>query len=41
VKYADGFMLLAKGEAVLQGMIERIIEIENEKCSEMEMNVEK
>ena len=39
MKYAERLVLLAKGEAVLQGMIERLIEIE--KCSEMEMNVEK
>jgi len=39
VKYADGLVLLTKGEAVLKGMIERQIEIE--KCNEMEMNVEK
>jgi hypothetical protein len=39
VKYADGLVLLAKGEAVLQGMRERLIEIE--KCNEMEMNVVK
>ena len=39
MKYADGLVLLAKGETVLQDMIERLIEIE--KCSEMEMIVEK
>jgi hypothetical protein len=35
VKYADGLVLMAKVETVLQGMIDRLIEIG------MEMNVEK
>jgi hypothetical protein len=39
VKYANDFVLLARKEAVLQGMIERIIEIG--RCCGMEMNVEK
>ena len=39
VRYADDLVLLAKEEAVLQGMIERIIEIG--RCCGMEMNVEK
>jgi len=39
VKYANDLVLLAREEAVLQGMIERIIEIE--RCCGMEMNVEK
>jgi hypothetical protein len=38
VKYVDGFVLLAKEETVLQGMIDRLIEIE--RCYGMEMNVE-
>jgi hypothetical protein len=29
VKYADGPVLLAKGETVLKGVIERLIEIED------------
>jgi hypothetical protein len=39
VKYADDFVLMAKEETVLQGMIDRIIEIG--RCYGMEMNVEK
>jgi hypothetical protein len=39
VKYADDFVLLAKEETVLQGMVDRIIEIGRRYG--MEMNVEK
>jgi hypothetical protein len=39
VKYADELVLLAKEETVLQGMIDRLIEIG--RCYGMEMNVEK
>jgi hypothetical protein len=39
VRYVDGIVLLAKGEAVLQFMIERLIEIG--RCYGMEMNVER
>jgi hypothetical protein len=39
VKYADDLVLLAKEEAVLQGMIDRLIEIG--RCYGVEMNVEK
>jgi hypothetical protein len=39
VKYADDIVLLAKEETVLQGMIDRLIEIG--RCYGMEMNVEK
>jgi hypothetical protein len=39
VKYADGLVLLAEEETVLQGMIDRLIEIG--KCYGMEINVEK
>jgi hypothetical protein len=39
VKYADELALLAKNEAVLQGMIDRLIEIG--RCYGMELNVEK
>jgi Reverse transcriptase (RNA-dependent DNA polymerase). len=39
VKYADDLMLLAKEETVLQGMINRLIEIL--KCYGMGINVEK
>jgi hypothetical protein len=39
VKYADDLVLLAKEEAVLEGMIDRIIEIG--RFYGMEMNVEK
>jgi hypothetical protein len=37
VKYADDLMLLAKEEALLQGMIERLNEIG--RCYGMEMKV--
>ncbi|PNF18588.1 hypothetical protein B7P43_G06262 [Cryptotermes secundus] len=39
VKYADDLVLMAKEETVLQGMIDRLIEIG--RCYGMEMNVEK
>jgi len=39
VKYADDFVLMAKEETVLQGMINKLIYIW--KCHGMEMNVEK
>jgi len=39
VKYTDDLMLLGKEEAVLQGVIERLIEIG--RCCGIEMNVEK
>jgi len=39
VKYADGLVLLAKEEEVLQDMIDKLNEIGG--CYEMEMNVEK
>ena len=39
VKYADDLVLMAKEEKVLQGMIDKITEIE--RCYGMEMNVEK
>jgi hypothetical protein len=39
VEYADDLVLLAKEETVLQGMIDRLIEI-GRRCA-MEMNVEK
>jgi hypothetical protein len=39
VKYADDLVLLAKEETVLQGMIDRLIEIG--RCYGIEMNVEK
>jgi len=39
VKYADDFVLLAKEETVLQGMIHRLTEIG--RCYGMEMNKEK
>jgi hypothetical protein len=39
MKYADGLVLLAKEETVLQGMIDRLIEIG--RCFRMEMNVKK
>jgi len=39
VKYADDLMLKAKEETVLQGMIDKLIEIE--RCCGVEMNVEK
>ena len=38
VKYADGLVLLAKGENVLQKMADKLIEIGG--CYGMEMNVE-
>jgi len=39
VKYADELVLMAKEETVLQGMIDKLIEIGS--CYGMEMNVEK
>jgi len=39
VKYVDDFVLMAKEEKVLQGMIDKLIEIGS--CYGMEMNVEK
>ena len=39
VKYADELVLLAREEMLLQGMIDKITEIE--RCYGMEMNVEK
>ena len=39
VKYADDLVLIAKEETVLQGMIDKLIEIGS--CYGMEMNVEK
>jgi hypothetical protein len=39
VKYADNLVLLAMVEALLQGMIERLIKIG--RCYGIEMNVEK
>jgi hypothetical protein len=39
VKYADDLVLMAKEETVLQGIIDRRIEIG--RCCGMEMNVEK
>ena len=39
VKYADDLLLMAKKETVLQGMIDKLIEIG--RCYGMEMNVEK
>jgi hypothetical protein len=39
VKYGDDLVLLAEEKAVLQGMIERLIEISS--CYGMEINVEK
>ena len=39
VKYADDLVLLAKEEKVLQGMIDKVIEIGG--CYGVEMNVEK
>jgi hypothetical protein len=38
VKYADDLVLLAREETMLQGMIDRLIEIG--RCFEMEINVE-
>jgi len=39
LKYADYLVLMAKEEMVLQGMIDKLIEIG--RCYGMEMNVEK
>jgi len=39
VKYADDRVLLAREETVLQGMIDKLIEIG--RCYGMEMNVQK
>jgi len=39
VKYADDLVLMAKEETVLQGMVDKLIEIGS--CYGMEMNVEK
>jgi len=39
VKYADDLVLMAKEETVLQGMIDKLMEIGS--CYDMEMNVEK
>ena len=39
VKYADDLVRMAKEETVLQGMIDKLIEIG--RCYGMEMNVEK
>jgi len=39
VKYADDLVLMAKEETMLQGMIDKLIEIGS--CYGMEMNVEK
>ena len=39
MKYADDLVLMAKEEMVLQGMIDKLIEIGS--CYGMEMNVEK
>jgi hypothetical protein len=39
VKYADDLVLLAREENVLQGMVDRLIEIG--RCYGMDMNVEK
>ena len=39
VKYADDLVLMAKEETVLQGMIDKLIEIG--RCYGMETNVEK
>jgi len=39
VKYADDLVLMAKEETVLQGMIDKLIEIGS--CYGMEMNVKK
>ena len=39
VKYADDLVLMAKEETVLQGMIDKLIDIGS--CYGMEMNVEK
>jgi ABC-type hemin transport system ATPase subunit len=37
VKYADDLVLQAKGEMVLQDMVDKLIEVE--RCYGMEMNV--
>ena len=39
MKYADDLVLMAKEETVLQGMIDKLIEIG--RCYVMDMNVEK
>jgi len=39
MKYADDLVLLAREEIVLQGIIDRLIEVR--RCYRMEMNVEK
>jgi hypothetical protein len=39
VKFTDKFVLLAKEEAVLQGMIDKLAEVG--RCCGMEINVEK
>jgi ABC-type hemin transport system ATPase subunit len=39
VKYADDLILMAKEVTILQGMIDKLIEIE--RCYGMEINVEK
>jgi len=39
VKYVDDLVLMAKEETVLQGMIDKLIELG--RCHGMEMNVEK
>jgi len=39
VQYADDLVLMAEKETVLQGMIEKLIEIG--RCNGMEINVEK
>jgi hypothetical protein len=39
VKYEDDLLLMAKEETVLQGIIDKLIEIG--RCFGMEMNVEK
>jgi hypothetical protein len=39
MKYADDFVLLPKGEGVLQGMVDRLIEIG--RCYAMETDVKK
>jgi hypothetical protein len=39
MQYADGLVLMATEEAVLQGMIKR--QTENGRCYGMEMNAEK
>jgi hypothetical protein len=39
LRYGEGFVLLVKGETVLQGKFDRLIYIEE--CYRMEINVEK